>query len=223
MTFNIDDLIDEAIKEQEFHLPRFAGSFYASELGGCSRKVYFNFIYPKKQILPETLRIFHLGSSIHSLIQNIIKKKADDFDYLAIEHPCQITDTITDLNISGRIDVYARLKDGERVLWELKSIASLQYLKKPLNHHRMQLMLYMRAKRLQTSKLIYICKKNLQTKTFDVSYSEELFQSLLKKARMIYQHLKDKTPPLKLPVYPTECNFCQFNKECADYEKGKQS
>jgi CRISPR-associated exonuclease Cas4 len=207
-------MISEYLRKQRenSHHERHDGVFYASEMGKCDRAIYFSHKIPQKELPDETIKIFHMGDVVHDMIKEIFNQNS--FKYLFFEHPANITDTETNLNIDGRIDIYGMTNRNERFAVELKSIKSLAYLTSPLQQHMIQLMLYLRAKKLNEGMVSYIEKNTLQTKTYKVKYNEMIFLRTLIKARKIYKCLKAGKLPERNPTYESECNYCIFKEEC---------
>jgi len=191
------------------------GRYYPSEVGGCLRKTWFSYKFPKETDVA-LMRIFEAGNMLHEFITDVIKsEKNKEVDLIDSEMPIKIERD--GFIISGRIDNLVLLKvDGKQVLVEVKST---KYL--PKEHkleNEMQLQLYMHATKVHTGIILYIQKDNLQTNWFDIDYNEKEVENILDRFEILHKSLvMDKMPWQEAKTDPDKrwmCDYCAYGKEC---------
>lgn len=222
MEFDIDDILNTSLTTER--RDRVPGAFWASEVGKCPRNLYYSFA-EKRSPTTENLRIFKVGTLFHEHIQNLIKDlEGTAFKSVVNEKYIMVTDMETDLNITGQADIYitAFPPDSSFVV-ELKSEKNIYYRNSPSTHHVSQLMIYLRALRIDHGYIIYIQKDNLQTKTFRVDYDKDLFNGIMSKMRSLYKSMLDMELPAK-SAEAWECKFCPYKPLCEkDYNPARPS
>jgi CRISPR/Cas system-associated exonuclease Cas4 (RecB family) len=130
-----------------------------------------------------------------------------------------VTDTQTDLNITGKIDtvLVPFSADEPPIVLEFKSENERSFSQRnsvPYNH-KCQMTIYLRSQRLPFGYVVYINKSNMELHPLKVVFSDKLFDALMQSARDIYWHLKNSKLPNKTTI-KWECNFCLWKDECAE-------
>ncbi|MBN2042665.1 MAG: CRISPR-associated protein Cas4 [Candidatus Aenigmarchaeota archaeon] len=193
------------------------GRYYPSEIGGCLRKVWFSYRFPK-DVDPEVIKIFHLGNMIHDFVAEVMKsEKNPEVTLVGEEVPFTIEDG--DFTISGRIDDIVMLEgEDEKILVEVKSTKMTDILDGPKDEHVMQLQLYMYAMKIFRGIVLYIEKNTLKTKEFEVKYDQNSVNEVMKRFRALHANLKAETvPPAEAKENPDKrwmCKYCDYLEEC---------
>jgi len=120
--------------------------------------------------------------------------------------------------ISGRVDAIVAVDDQNYVL-ELKSIGSYGFklLDEPRLEHVHQLQLYMHFFKIPQGILLYENKDNHQLKEFDISYDDELAESIIAKLQQVMNDIRaDEMPPKPNLTRDLEwrCRCCGFRASC---------
>jgi len=197
--------------------PKQIGRYYPSEIGGCMRKVWYSYHYPR-ETEPELLKIFHMGNMVHDFVVQVLKsEKNEDVQLLKSEFPLKIDEK--DFLISGRVDDLVLVKaSGKMIVVEVKSTKSLEFVKEASEGHVMQLQLYMHATGIHNGIVLYIDKGNLQSKQFDVKYDREKVEQILERFREMHQLLSAKLLPIdeakRQKSKEWMCKFCEYADKC---------
>ena len=217
---DFEALIDRHIARES--RPKSVGRYYPSEIGNCIRKVWYTYNYPM-EINPALRRVFCLGDILHGFVVDVLKsEKNRDIGVVESEAPFKI-DT-GDFIISGRVDDLLRLKsDGTSVLVEVKSCKSVDYVKRPMPHHKTQLQFYMYGMHVDNGILLYVDKSTLETKSFEVKSSAKRGRQILKKFRALHKHLTNGTLPAaeakKSGDMKWMCGYCEYKDKCGGEQK----
>ncbi|MDD5148445.1 MAG: PD-(D/E)XK nuclease family protein [Candidatus ainarchaeum sp.] len=204
------------------HKPKNIGRYYPSEIGGCMRKTWYSYKYPQ-QIDIELAKIFEVGNIVHGFVVEVLKsEKNKDIELLKTEMPFKIE--LEDFVISGRIDDLILIKEnGKSILIEVKSTKSLDFVKKAGESHAMQLMLYMHATGIHNGVVLYVDKNNLQSKVFEVPYSEKESMEILQRFKNLHSYLKNGLLPIAEAKKSAEkswlCKFCEYSEKCGKNEE----
>lgn len=217
--FDLDALIDDHLDRQQKKEKRVReiGRFWATDFGKCKRQVYYSFTNPK-EFDRSNRKIFSVGNIIHDFLQSVLKEREGDlFSLVWNERHVTITDTETNLIITGRIDTLLNPPSPDKpFILEFKTENEKAFMlrKSPLYSHKNQFNLYLRSQRLDYGYIIYINKTDMSIKAFKVEFDEALFQRCLRDARDIYWHLQHSKLPMKKPKAHWECSYCRFKSEC---------
>jgi|TARA_Y100000310_G_scaffold68970_2_gene64316 CRISPR/Cas system-associated exonuclease Cas4 (RecB family) len=193
------------------------GRYYPSEAGQCLRKSYYSFINPKEIDL-ELTKIFEAGNIVHDFVSKVFKSdKNPDVEVLESETSFEIP--VDDFVISGRIDNLVLFKGEEKkVLVEVKSTKSVDYLDGPQESHIMQLQLYLHARKMQEGVLVYVEKNTLKSKTFPVTYNPSIYEVIINRFKKLHEHLKSSSTPdpesRLLEDKKWMCRYCNYKTEC---------
>jgi CRISPR-associated protein Cas4 len=214
----VAELIDEALRTalaREEERPRI-GWYRPSLLPSCLRRQYL--IYREGvQIDLEKGGIFQIGELFHDFLRGALRKI--DVELEAVEAPIIIAvphggDWVW---ISGRPDGVMKTGDGRRYILEVKSISRLP--PEPLRHHVLQVQPYLAALRLSTALVVYLEKRRLGSRIFEVPFSQDLLGEVLRRAVRLHTALKSGEAPKPDPA-SWECEYCEF-KEVCKWSRGK--
>jgi len=219
MKVDFNAMIDKHIARE--HKPKSIGRYYPSEIGNCIRKVWYTYKYPT-EIEPELRRVFELGNILHNFIVDVLKSgKTQGVELIESEIPFKVP--YNDFVISGRVDDLMLLKSGEKkILVEVKSCKSVKRMT-PMPHHKIQLQFYMYAMQVHDGVLLYVDKSTLDTKSFEVQFSQKQAKRILNKFRALHKHLTNSSLPVAESKKQSDskwmCNYCEYREKCAKDEK----
>lgn len=210
---------DKLIEQHLFRelRPKTLGRYYPSEIGGCLRKVWYTYKFPKPLEM-DLVKVFEVGNIMHHFVAQVLRsEKVKDVKLLEEELPFKMK--ARDFTISGRVDdVLLVVASGEKVLVEVKSTADLSYVEEPSPQHLMQLQLYMHAIKIHKGALLYIEKATLKTKTFAVAYDERAAAEALARFAKLHQRLTENKVPLPEARMIQEknwlCKRCEHRERC---------
>jgi CRISPR/Cas system-associated exonuclease Cas4 (RecB family) len=208
----IDAYLSTERKEREI------GRYYASELGMCARKLFFLYKFPK-ELDSETRRIFAVGDLFHDFIYKVLKD-SKKIDLLENERSITLV-TESGISIAGRIDNLIYLEDtNEKIIIDVKTTKSLEYITSPKKEHKMQVMVYLKGFGLKKGAILYVQKDNLRIKYFEFEYDEDIVAELIDKAEFIHRCLTNDIIPHKVGISDRwQCNYCPYRLECIDSDK----
>lgn len=208
-------MIDNHLKRE--HKTKGIGRYYPSEIGMCLRKTWYSYKFPM-EMKPDLLKIFEVGNIMHDFVVHVLKsEKNPHVQLLKSEFPFQ--ETIDDFTISGRIDNLLLIKaSGKEILVEVKSTGDIGFVREAAPHNVVQLQLYMHLVGVHNGILLYIDKKNLQSKVFVVDYKKEEAEKILERFKLLHGALtEDKMPePEARSASKTlwMCRFCEYRDKC---------
>ena len=167
---DFNSMIDAHLKRE--HRPKGIGRYYPSEIGMCMRKTWYSYKFPT-EVKPDLIKIFEVGNILHDFVVDVLRsEKTPDVKLLKYEFPFE--EKLEDFTISGRIDDLILLKvSGKEVLVEVKSTGNIDFVREAMPHNIIQLQLYMHLLKIYNGIVLYIDKRNLQSKVFEIQYSEE--------------------------------------------------
>ena len=197
--------------------PKKIGRYYPSECGSCLRKVWYSYKYPQ-ELKPDLIRIFEMGNILHDFVVEVLmSKKTPDIELLKWEFPVKLD--MKDFKVSGRVDDLILIKaSGKTYLVEVKSCRFLKYIKKPQNHHLMQIQLYMHATGIHNGILLYIEKSGLQSKVFEIKFDADVVKEALNRFNELHDCLiTNNIPEAEARVKKDiewMCNLCEYRDRC---------
>ncbi len=215
MTIDFDKLIENHLA-REFR-PKQEGRYYPSEIGTCIRKIWYSYKYPQ-EVKPDLIKIFEVGNIMHDFVTKVLKsEKNPHIELLQSEVPFRVE--IDDFVVSGRIDDLLLVREnGKSILVEVKSTKSLFYQTGPSHSHVMQLQFYMYATGVHDGIVLYVDKNNLQTRAFEVEYSEATARQIIERFRRLHEDLRsNKLPPEEAKLARElnwMCSFCEYREKC---------
>lgn len=213
---DFNHMLEAHIKRE--HKPKGVGKYYPSEIGNCLRKVWYSYKFPQ-EISMDMLKIFEAGNILHGFVVDVLKsEKHKDIELLQTEFPFKVD--VEDFVISGRIDNLILVKaNGKEVLVEVKSTSDIGYVNSPKPENIMQLQLYMHLTGVHDGVLLYIDKRNLQSKVFTIPYSEKESLDIIERFKKLHSFLKtEKLPDPEARIFKGEmdwqCRRCEYSGKC---------
>ncbi len=216
---DFNEMIENYLKRKERE--KKIGRYYPSEIGGCLRKIWFSYKFPIK---PDAnlLKIFQMGNIVHDFVVDVLEsEKNPHIELKSAEKPFKMK--INGFTISGRIDneIFIKL-DNETALIEVKSCSNIENLAGPKNEHKMQLQLYMFATKIRKGMLLYVDKKNLESKVFTIKYNEMEALHAIERFSVLDRHLReDKIPIAEAKKDSSKnwlCNYCEYKDKCVEFK-----
>lgn len=100
--------------------PKTPGRYYPSEIGGCLRKVWYSYKFPKATEM-DLVKVFEIGNLLHHFVVDVLRsERVTDVKLLEVERPFKLE--TPDFVVSGRVDdVLLVVVSGEKILVEVKS------------------------------------------------------------------------------------------------------
>jgi len=214
-------MIDNHLKRE--YRPKGIGKYYPSEIGTCLRKVWYTYKFPQ-EIKPELAKIFEVGNIMHDFVVEVLKsEKNPDVELLKSEFP--VKQEVEDFLISGRVDNLILIKEsGKNVLVEVKSTMDISRVWDASPHNIVQLQLYMHLIGVHNGILLYIDKRNLQSKIFEIKYDERKAMEIIDRFKQLHKTLKEDQVPEpeargdKKTLWM--CRYCEYRERC--YEETPQ-
>lgn len=212
---DFNKMIDNHLKKE--HKPKGIGRYYPSEIGMCLRKVWYSYKFPM-DTEPDLLKVFEVGNIMHDFVVQVLKsEKNPEVELLKSEFPFH--HEVEDFVISGRIDNLILIKmENRSVLVEVKSTGNIDFIEEASPHNIVQLQLYMHALDIHDGILLYIDKRNLKSKVFEIPYIKEEADKIINRFRQLHGHLTANTLPE--PEARTSmrtlwmCRFCESRNKC---------
>ena len=214
MEFDIDSILRDYFAKEDRE--RHVGVYYPSELGFCIRRNWYLYKYPRP-VDDATKKVVAVGKIFHEFIFKALESKK--FNVHENEKSLSIIDGENGLVISGRIDHLIKVdNDSEPFIIEVKTSKSVKSLKEAKREHKMQIMPYMIALQVKKAMIIYVEKDNLDTKSFEFEFDDELFKDMMQRARRLHNCLTTNVFP---PAEAKEdmsvgwmCLYCQYRDMC---------
>ncbi|MBI2084217.1 MAG: PD-(D/E)XK nuclease family protein [Candidatus Aenigmarchaeota archaeon] len=173
---------------------------------------------------PDRLKIFEVGNLLHDFVMHVFKneKNADKIKFLESEIP--IKKDFKDFMVSGRLDdVVIAVEDGRKMIIEVKSVADIRRADTANKNHVMQLQFYMHATGIKDGIILYIDKKNLKTRAFEIPYDEMHSMDIIKRFRVLHELLVKDVLPIDEAKRNDDmnwmCNMCEYRSKCDRNEK----
>ena len=212
---DFNKMIDNHLKKE--YRPKGIGKYYPSEIGNCLRKVWYTYKFPV-ELKPELIKIFELGNIMHDFVVEVLKsEKTPEVELLKSEFP--VRQEFDDFLVSGRVDNLILVKaSGKNVLVEVKSTMDVNRIEEAQPHNIVQLQLYMHLIGVHNGILLYIDKKNLQSKIFEVKYDEKQALAIIERFRQLHRALlDDKIPEPEARADRKTlwmCRYCEYRDKC---------
>ena len=212
---NFNQMIDNFLKRER--RSKGIGKYYPSEAGICLRKVWYSYKFPQ-EIESNLLKIFEIGNMVHDFVVEVLKsEKNPHVELLKSEFPFKAK--VDDFVISGRIDDLILLKtNGTKILVEVKSTGDIGYINEPAPHNVAQLQLYLHYLKVKDGILLYVDKKNLQSRVFNIKYDEKIANETINRFKKLHQHLVNNTlPDPEGRIFPEMnwmCRYCEYRDKC---------
>lgn len=187
-------LYEESVKEfyEKLKEIRDPGIIYVSDLVACTHKWHLRRRYPELTFRFEPQ--LTIGRVVHEGLARLLEKRGFEIE-LSIDKEVIINSQ--KYLLRGRVDAYNR---DEKTVVEFKY--SRLFKEKPLEHHVMQLHLYMNILDAEKGVLMYLTPNAMVEFLFTkIDYS-------------IDKQVKDVVEDRLHPRWSWECKFCVFRKLC---------
>jgi len=222
---DFDKIIADFIRDKEEKNKKelIISKYSASMLGNCLRQNYYAYTSPIEFSI-EKLRIFEIGKVLHEWIAKLLSN-TPHAELISSEKEISLIDLESDITISGRLDDVILIKEnGKKIVIEVKSIKSLEYLTEPKKPHIMQLMIYLKALqhyKIDEGIILYINKNNLTTKSFRIKYDDKILKEAFERAKTLHHYLTNKIlPPPEAKIKKEmnwACAYCQYSEICSKH------
>jgi hypothetical protein len=176
-----------------------------SGIGGCPRKLYFNFLNGP-DVDDDLIRYSYTGY----LHEYDLKKRLERIGVYEPESGAYLEAPFNPV-FKGHEDGKTRpgVLSSRRSLLEIKSVGDKGYREvvrtgRPKEEHRMQVQTYMRYDpETEEALLVYINRDNFLHKCFVVHKDELVGEAMEQKAKRVLEAIAARTPP------PCECGWCR--------------
>ena len=207
---DFDAMVDNFLEREQWQ--KKAGRYYPSEIGTCIRKLWYSYKHPVT-ISGEARKIFHMGDMIHRFAADVMRSDKNP-DIELLEEELSIKLNMENFIISGRIDDILLVKQkNEKVLVEVKSCKSVDALKKPGDQHVIQLQFYMHVSKINKGIVLYLEKNTLKSRVFEVEYSEQIAEDLIKRFSIFHKLLISNTLPKPEARGTWICDYCDYKNK----------
>ncbi|MHC1600494.1 MAG: CRISPR-associated protein Cas4 [Candidatus Methanospirareceae archaeon] len=188
---NVPKVITRLLRDrQEEHVTRVTqrkvGEVWVTELIECPMKRVFRCLLP---FLETDVPVFLLGDFVHKGLQSYLKQMGYETE---VDVEYRLDDNTV---IKGRLDAY----NGDEVV-EIKYMRSMRD-SKPLEHHVIQLKIYMMMVNAERGRLIYVTPDRIAEYIVENPYTPEQVKVLL----------EDE----KIPRWEWECDYCPYKSFCS--------
>jgi len=208
----IDDYLAREVEEREI------GVYYPSEIGFCMRRNYYLYTIPK-QYEASTLRVFKAGELGHLFVGEVLKQSLEE---VKLEYPIILTSLEKDWTIRGRLDSFIIFRvEDEVIVVELKTVSNLYYIQQSNEahwEHVLQIMPYLKAVKARRGIIVYVDRRNLRTKYFEVQWDEAIYKHFLRRVDDLHNYLVNKKLPLAEAKLINSknwmCKYCNYSEEC---------
>ena len=215
----VEDAVREGLRrlwEEERALHEWSpGSYYPSYVGYCLRKQYYIYELGERPT-SEKLAIFATGRGVHKAVEEALRASGIvDVEDVEKEVEVKLTD---DISLSGRVDLLLAEVEGERVIVEVKSTSRLP--ESPLEHHMMQIQVYLKAEHMDRGILLYWDKRRGEIRAFKVERSEDLLRRIAERVVVLHEYIRRGSPPPKEAVLEGrlwECDLCEYRDRCKPF------
>lgn len=212
---NFDEMIDNYLRRPASQKQE--GRYYPSQIGSCMRKTWYSYKFPT-ETKPETSKIFEVGNMMHDFIVKVLKSdKNSQIELLKSEFP--FVQEIDDFIISGRIDDLILVKkENKKILVEVKSSSSVDFVKEPSEGYVMQLQLYLHFFGVDDGLILYLDKRNMKCKSFEIKYDVDFAISVIKRFASLHNYIiRNETPEpeaRKKENLSWMCKSCEYREKC---------
>jgi len=209
------ELLEEKREERDtsWWIPE-KNAYHVSHVIDCLRKSFLKRTV-ETELDESSLKNFELGHEIEEKAAKSLAKIDSN-----IENDYRIRrklDEKDEFKIKGETDPVERDPNSGEIkdMFEIKSTSYLRYAKEEAkDHHFAQVNAYMGLLGLNTSKIIYIDKKDYSNHTHIVSFDKEKFEEFKERARKLHEHVKKDKIPEAEPQTDWECDHCKVKHIC---------
>lgn len=208
--------IEEALHEQNdetSHRELDAHTFHPSQMAMCERQMYRSKLGIAKHDT-KLLGIFRVGTLIHEWIENNV---ANDLPLVEFEKHLEKTyhNEQFPVTITGHCDVLDRYNG---IVYDFKTRSSWYKFDPPTQRHVDQLLIYMDMADVDKAQVVYICKKDMEVKTYPENDTMEFdtgrWNEIMKKAERVSLAIQENHFPKKEEEIPFgKCGCFPCNSE----------
>ena len=210
---DLNELLENDLKNKRTK-PNDLDSIYASGLGYCLRKQYYDKLYTEEPDI-DLQKIFNVGNLVHDYLDELLRQSG--YTVLA-EQPLIMYIPHLDLRISGRFDNLVIDDEGNSYLFEHKSASSIKYLKEPKKEHIYQLHVYMKCLNLKEGYIVYLEKNSSHIKQFKVEFDKKILDEAIERAKIVKIALNNGVVPIneaeKNSKTSWQCDYCRHRDMC---------
>ena len=224
---DINKLIDDIVSKRKHELSKKISRYQKknpilSQISDCDREIVYQVLnWDKKPLHNESLQArFDVGNLMEREI--IIELEKIGFHVILSQMPVAVTDKHKNILATGKIDGFIKY-DGLKYPMEIKtmnqnmfnSIKTYEdFRKKPyMRKYIRQLQMYLFGNNMEQGLfLLSNCLGAWKLIPVYLDYGE--CELILKRLEKIYQHIKDKKYPDKIPYDPQICGKCDFSHIC---------
>ncbi len=188
---------DFSEKLRELTNPRIV---YVTDLAACSHKRIMRLNYPLLSFQFEPQLI--LGDLVHRGLQQILAANGDARWRAEVEVEREVDIDGDKVLLKGRADLVSYDEDGRaETVVEIKTARSLPE-EAPLEHHVLQLRIYMQLLGAKQGVLLYVTPERIVEYPVDPSPLD------------IEQLVRETVYDMRIPRYEWECRYCPYRKFC---------
>ena len=192
-----------------------AGTYYPGELPFCLRAQYFRYTQPAKALGSDRENLFGVGL----LWQACVEEALQQANVMVLEarkiRKLKVPDS--GLVLLCEPDFVIEV-DGQKLVVELKTAASLAKFSEPMREHVLQLSAYMQVTKTADALIVYLNKQSGEVKEFPVHLEPENLLLLFERARRLDQALQDRALPARVGAgQEWQCRTCEFVTECETF------
>ena len=220
---DFDEMITNYLKRESY--PKQKGRYYPSQIGSCMRKAWYSYISPVETDA-ELVKIFEVGNMMHEFIVRVIESDKNPHIHM-LKNEFPFRHEIEDFVISGRIDDLILLKsENKKVLVEVKTTANINFITEPLTSNVMQLQLYLHFFSVDDGLLVYIDKRDMKCKSFEVKYNVDEALKILERFKMLHKKIVTNTVPEPEARSDEKtiwiCKKCEYREKCYEETPANQ-
>lgn len=228
----IQELIDQSIKEERDEKEHIQRHWYISRLGSCPTGQYLERAgaEPDEPFDNRTLRVFHCGRVFEDWIVGLLEKQ----ESATLE--TQVAVEANDLDVSGYADIVLT-ENGQPTVYEIKSKHSRAFWYMVEDHklrdgtikkaeganrqHEIQLWMYLYLLDVPMGKLVYVSKDDLTIAEYPVFRDDNVLKAeVLSTLSILNKAWADKVPPQPI-TDPADWRYkyCSYHKQCLAFAK----
>lgn len=201
--------------DTDSHTERNPHVFHPSQLARCKRQAAIS-KFGLDDHDTDTLGTFYVGTMIHEWLEG---EFADRLEGVEFEKPLE-KDYDAGITVTGHCDVY---DSYDEAVYDFKTRSSWYNFNPPVDRHLDQLALYIDMVGADHGQIVYICKKNLEVRTWPEkdlwTPSQTRVSGLIKKAVEMKDAVDENGIPgtvANVPFDPCGCWLCDREQEVAD-------
>lgn len=193
-----------------------AGTYYPGELPFCLRAQYFRYTQPAKALGSDRENLFGVGLLWQACVEEALQQT--NVTVLEARKIRKLKVPDSSLVLLCEPDFVVEV-DGQRLVVELKTAASLAKFSEPMREHVLQVTAYMQVTKTSDALIVYLNKQSGEVKEFPVHLESENILLLFERARRLDQALVDRVLPARVGAgQEWQCRGCEFVTECETFQ-----